>query len=176
MGKTVSASLVIRSFTERDAFRVRELFVTVNRQLSPPDMREVFEAYISRSLVEEIDRITDYYRERGGGFWVATRGHRMIGMFGLERGTRGSFEVRRMYVDPSAQRTGVASAMLHFAEDHCRRLGVRRIELSTSELQTAAIALYKRAGYRLLRKVVALNASHKTIGGGVRRYCFEKWL
>jgi putative acetyltransferase len=102
MGRTVSASLVIRSFTERDAFRVRELFVTVNRQLSPPDMREVFEAYISRSLVEEIDRITDYYRERGGGFWVATRGHRMIGMFGLERGTRGSFEVLRMYVDPSA--------------------------------------------------------------------------
>jgi GNAT superfamily N-acetyltransferase len=176
MRKSAAAALVIRPFTERDALRVRELFVTVNRQLASPDMREAFEAYISRSLAEEIDRIADYYLEHGGGFWVALRGQRIIGMFGLERGAPGSFELRRMYVDPFARRVGVASAMLHFAEDHCRRLGVRRIELSTSELQTAAIALYKRAGYRLLRRVVASKASHKTIGGGVQRYYFEKWL
>jgi GNAT superfamily N-acetyltransferase len=104
-------------------------------------MREAFEAYIGRSFSEDIDRISDYYRERGAGSGSQFEAHRIIGMFGLERGTPGSFEVLHMYVDPSAQRTGVASAMLHFAEDHCRRLGVRRIELSTSELQPAAIML-----------------------------------
>jgi putative acetyltransferase len=66
--------------------------------------------------------------------------------------------------------------MLRFAEDECRRLGARKLELSTSELQSAAIALYKRAGYRLLREAVAVNASNKTIGAGIRRYHFEKAL
>jgi len=176
MKDNVSPDFTIRPFEAGDEFDVRELFVAVNRLLCPPDMRERFEAYIARSLAEEIDRIPDYYNERGGGFWVAVRERRIIGMFGLEPGTPGSVELRRMYVDPSSRRSGVASAMLRFAEDECRRLGVRRIELSTSELQAAAIAFYVRAGFQLLRTVVASEASHKTIGGGIQRYHFEKTL
>jgi GNAT superfamily N-acetyltransferase len=170
------AEVSIRAFEERDAAPVRELFIKVNQLLSPPNMREAFESYIERSLVEEIDRIFDYYGARGGGFWVAVRDPQVLGMFGLEAAGPGSFELRRMYVDPFARRRGVASAMLRFAEDECRRLGARRIELSTSELQSAAIALYERAGYKLLREVFAEAASNKTVGGGIRRYHFEKVL
>ena len=36
-------------------------------------MHDAFEAYIARSMTEEIGRIADYYGERGGGFWVALR-------------------------------------------------------------------------------------------------------
>jgi putative acetyltransferase len=166
--------VTIRQFEERDSPRVRELFVKINRLLSPPTMREAFEAYIERSLVEEIDRISDYYDERGGAFWVAIQDRQIVGMFGLESAGAGSFELRRMYVDPSARRRGVASTMLRFAEGECRRLGARRIELSTSELQSAAIAFYEQAGYALVREAVAVDASNKTIGGGIRRYYFEK--
>src|SRR5690349_9117571 len=88
----------IRPFSERDAAQVRDLFVTVNRSLSPPDLRDVFEAYIEQALAEEIDRITAYYGERNGGFWVALRGDRVVGMFGLERASGGAMELRRMYV------------------------------------------------------------------------------
>jgi GNAT superfamily N-acetyltransferase len=172
----VPEAITIRPFEEQDASRVRELFITVNRLLSPPDMREAFEAYIARSLAEEIDRVAAYYRERGGGFWVATCDGPIVGMFGLELAGPGSFELRRMYVDPAARRSGIASEMLHFAECECRRLAARRVELSTSELQSAAVALYKRAGYRLIREEVATDASNKTIGGGIRRYYFEKPL
>jgi putative acetyltransferase len=66
--------------------------------------------------------------------------------------------------------------MLGVAEDECRRRGVRRLELSTSELQPAALELYQRAGYRLVRQVVADQASNKTLGGGIRRFHFEKVL
>jgi putative acetyltransferase len=76
--------VTIRQFEERDSPRVRELFIKINRLLSPPYLREAFEAYIERSLMEEIDRISDYYRERGGGFWVAIRDRQIVGMFGLE--------------------------------------------------------------------------------------------
>ena len=81
-----------------------------------------------------------------------------------------------MYVDPSTRRMGIAQSMLDFAENECRVRKVARLELSTSELQPAAIELYKRAGYRLVRDLVAEQASNKTIGGGIRRYYFEKAL
>ena len=168
--------ITIRPFEEQDATPVRELFITVNRLLSPAHMREAFESYIARSLAEEIDRIPTYYRERGGGFWVAIRDKGIVGMFGLEHVGPDSLELRRMYVHPFVRRSGIASAMLRFAEDQCRRLGAGKLELSTSELQSAAVALYKRAGYRLLREAVVVDASNKTVGAGIRWYYFEKTL
>jgi putative acetyltransferase len=168
--------VTIRQFQERDAAHVRELFIAVNRQLSPPDMRETFETYIARSLEEEMDRVTAYYGERDGGFWVADRGGEIIGMFGLESAGPGSCELRRMYVAPSARRGGIASLMLRFAEDQCRRSAIHKIELSTSELQSAAIELYRKAGYRLVHEALVADASNKTVGGGIRRFYFEKAL
>jgi GNAT superfamily N-acetyltransferase len=166
----------IREFNGEDAVRVRELFITVNRTLSPPDMREAFEAYIDRSLVEEIDRIPDYYGERAGSFWVAVRGAAIVGMFGLEPSADHSFELRRMYVDPSVRRGGIASMMLQFAEEESRRRGKGKMTLSTSELQQAAIGLYKKEGYHLIREIVATTGTNKTIGRGIRRFYFEKAL
>src|ERR1700733_6381791 len=60
--------VVIRPFAPQYAGEVRALFVVINRLLSPPHMREAFEAYIERSLTEEIGRIDAYYSERDGGF------------------------------------------------------------------------------------------------------------
>jgi GNAT superfamily N-acetyltransferase len=170
----LTAAIDIRPFQEHDNIAVRDLFTRVNRQLAPAGGRDVFEAYIARSLDEEIGRITAYYSERNGGFWVADRDGEVVGMFGLERTSPDAMELRRMYVDPSARRGGIARSMLAFAEGECRRLGVRRLELSTSELQPAALELYRRAGYRLVREEVAEAASNKTVGGGIRRFYFEK--
>jgi len=66
--------------------------------------------------------------------------------------------------------------MLQFAEDECRSRRVPTLELSTSELQPAAIEFYIQAGYRLIKKVIADQGNNKTIGGGVLRYYFEKSL
>jgi GNAT superfamily N-acetyltransferase len=170
----VSANVVIRPFQRQDAAAVRELFIVINRQLAPEDQREAFEAYIARSLTEEIDRIAEYYGEKHGGFWVAERDGGVVGMFGLERVAPDAMELRRMYVDPATRRLGVARSMLDFAEAECRRAGARRLELSTSELQAAALELYRRSGYRLVREAVAQAASNKTVGGGIRRFYFEK--
>ena len=170
------SGITIRAYEDPDAERVRDLFVTVNRQLSPPDMRDAFEDYIARSLVEEMDRVGAYYAERGGAFWIAMRNGDLVGMFGLEPFGDDACELRRMYVSPAARRLGIASAMLRFAEDECRRMERRRLALSTSELQPAALALYRRSGYRLVREAVAEQSSNKTIGGGIRRFYFEKDL
>jgi GNAT superfamily N-acetyltransferase len=166
--------VTIRPFVEQDASRVRELFITVNRLLSPPDLRDAFEAYIGRALTEEIDRIAAYYSERDGGFWVAVAGDKVVGTFGLERASDDAMELRRMYVDPSARRQGIARLMLQFAENECRRRRVKRLELSTAGIQHAAIALYKNAGYRLVGEETVEALSRNTVGSGIRRYYFHK--
>jgi GNAT superfamily N-acetyltransferase len=172
----VATEITIRPFSERDASQVRELFITVNRLLSPSYLRDTFEAYIERALAEEIDRIPAYYSEHAGSFWVAVKDDKVMAMFGLEGTSDGAMELRRMYVDPSARRQGIARQMLQAAEDECRRQSVSRLTLSTSEIQVAALALYKEAGYRLLREETADVTSNKTIGSGIRRYYFEKTL
>ena len=169
-------SISIRPFAEDDATQVRDLFVRVNRALAPPHMAEAFEGYIARSLREEIDRIAAYYGERHGGFWVAVEGPRIVGMFGLELLSAGAMELRRMYVDPDAQRRGIARKMLQFAEEECRRRNVARLELSTSELQGPALSLYQNAGYQLVRQETAVAESNKTVGAGLRRFHFTKTL
>jgi GNAT superfamily N-acetyltransferase len=174
--KIVEAEVTIRSFAEQDAAQVRELFITVNRLLSPPDLRDAFEVYIERALAEEIDRISAYYDERDGGFWVAVKGDKVVGTFGLERASDDAMQLRRMYVDPSARRQGIARRMLQFAEDECRNRNVPRLQLSTLEIQQAALALYRNAGYRLIREETVEALSNKTVGSGILRYYLEKTL
>jgi GNAT superfamily N-acetyltransferase len=166
----------IWEFLPGDAASVRGLFIRVNRLLAPAEMKDAFEAYIARSLTEEIDRVLDYYREREGGFWVALEKEKIVGTFGLEASGEDAMELRRMYVDPDLRRRGIARRMLHFAEEECRRRGRSRMVLSTSELQQEALSLYRDAGYALVREEVAVAASNTTVGSGIRRYYFSKIL
>jgi hypothetical protein len=69
----LSAEITIRPFADDDAPPVRDLFIAVNRLLSPPDLRDAFEAYIERALAEEIDRISAYYGQRNGAHPVPPR-------------------------------------------------------------------------------------------------------
>ncbi len=165
----------IREFSPDHARTVRELFIRVNRLLAPADMKEAFEIYIARALREEIDKVSEYYSQREGGFWVAVDGEALVGMFGLESSTDSGMELRRMYVDPDLRRRGIARTMLVFAEEECRRRNRPRLNL-TSELQKEALALYQSAGYQLVHEEVAVIGSNKSLGGGLRRYHFTKAL
>jgi putative acetyltransferase len=167
--------IVIRAYEQADYAAVRELFVAVNRELAPPHLREAFEGYILRALAEEIDRIPAYYASSNGAFFVAHDGDRLLGNFGLEQHDAVS-ELRRMYVAASARRRGVGRLMLSRAEEIARSQGSTRLTLSTSELQQPALALYSNSGYRLVRQEAAMDQTNKTVGGGLKRYYFEKEL
>jgi hypothetical protein len=63
-----------------------------------------------------------------------------------------------------------------YAERVARQQGSPRIALGTSELQTAAILLYRAAGYQLVREEIAATATNRTVGSDLRRYHFEKQI
>ena len=166
----------VRGYREKDLEVVRELFIRVNRELAPEHMRDAFRAYIERSIDEEIGRIPDYYGTRDGGFWVATRAGELGGMFGLERAGLDAVELRRMYLAPGWRGRGLGRRLLDYAERAAARRGFRRMSLSTSEIQKTALSLYRTHGFELVREEVAEGASNKTVGGGIRRFHFEKRL
>ena len=149
--------------------------IGINREFAPEAMRVPFEAYIARALREEIDRIPEYYAERGGGFWVALDGAALVGTFGLERLGTDAAELRRMYVHRDWRRAGIARLMLQRAEKICREAGGWRLTLSTSELQQDGLAFYRGSGYRLVREEVSTAETNKAIAG-LRRFHFERDL
>lgn len=168
---------IIRPYDDSDRGAVIDLFVRANRDLAPIEMREAFDAYVARSIAEEIGRIGQYYNARlKRSFWVATDGRSLLGNFGLEPTQDGAVELRRMYVDFPYRRTGIARAMLRHAETCARQSGFGRIMLSTSELQHAALALYHSAGFSLVREEVARTSSLRTVGKGIRRFHLAKPL
>jgi putative acetyltransferase len=169
-------SFAIRRYADADQAAARDLFIAVNRELAPPALREEFESYVAVSLKTEIGRLADYYAEKNGAFFVAYDGDRLAGTFGLENLGTPSAELRRMYVDAAYRRRGLARTMLDYAERTCREAGTAVLTLSTSELQQAALAFYRKSGYRLAREETGAAQSNKTIGGGIRRYHFEKKL
>jgi ribosomal protein S18 acetylase RimI-like enzyme len=168
-------SFDIHRYRDSDHAAVRDLFMRINRELARPDLHDAFERYMAVSLRDEIDRLADYYSERQGAFFVAYYGDKLAGIFGLERLGTPSAELRRMYVATAYRRQGLARMMLEHAEQACRDSGSPVLTLSTSELQQAALALYRASGYRLVREETGAAQSNKTVGG-IRRYHFEKVL
>jgi len=173
---TENETPTVRVFQPSDSDAVADLFVRVNRLLAPAEMTAAFETYIQRSLEEEIGRIGDYYAERQGSFHVAELSHRLCGMFGLEASGPDAMELRRMYVDPFARGRGIGRVLLDRAEKETVAAGRRRLVLSTSEIQEAALSLYRSSGYLLAGEEIARSATLKAVGGGLRRYRFEKHL
>lgn len=143
-------------------------------ELTPPRLRAEFEAYIETAIREELGRIEEYYFGRDGqGFWVVDD---VVGMVGIERHGNDSAELRRMAVDKAHRRKSIGRELLGVAEAFCRDCGYRRVVLSTSELQVAAMRLYESSDYRRVQAEAAAPASHKSVGAGLTRYHYEKAL
>ena len=170
-------TLIIRPYRPDDQATVKAIFIDWNRTIAGPDNADAFDAYIRRALDEEIGRIPEYYQQvSGSGFWVADLAGAVVGMAGIERLTGAEAEVRRMYVDAGHRRRGIGVRLLSHIVDFCIEDGYQRILLSTSELQDAALALYRAQGYTLVREEVAEQQTMRTVGGGIRRFHFVKKL
>jgi GNAT superfamily N-acetyltransferase len=165
----------IRPYQLSDYDQVAALYTRINRELAPPNMRELFEQYISTAINGELKQLLDIFSAaKRNAFWVVDIDGRIVGTFGIEAQDAGSTELRRMYLDRVYRGRGIAQRMLAFAEAQAREYGFAKVVLSTAEVQAAAIVFYRRCGYRLIRTETAEAMSTKTVGGGLTRFHFEK--
>lgn len=102
-----------------------------------------------RSTNAEPDQLDalQFTPEVRGALYVAWRGDLAVGCGGLRRYDDSIGEVKRMYVESGARRTGIARVMLAAIEMRARELVYARLILETGTLQPEAIALYESSGY-----------------------------
>jgi GNAT superfamily N-acetyltransferase len=171
------APIAIRVYEDRDYDQVVDLFVRINRGLAPAEMRGLFEQYISTAINGELKHLRDIFSEtKRNAFWVVETDGHIVGTFGIEACDNYSMELRRMYLDEHYRGRGVAQLMLECAEARALELGFSRMILSTAEVQKAAIAFYRKSGYRLIKTERADAMSTKTVGGGLTRFYFDREL
>jgi GNAT superfamily N-acetyltransferase len=170
-------TIAIRAYDFADYDQVVALFIRINRELAPDHMRDQFEQYIATGIGGELKHLPDIFSAaRRNAFWVVEAHGRIVGMFGIEAQGAHHTELRRMYLDRPFRGHGIAQRMLACAEARAREFGFARMVLSTAEVQKAAIAFYRKSGYRFVRAELANTMSTKTVGGGLTRFHFEKEL
>ncbi len=170
-------TLIIRPYRPEDQNAVKAIFIDWNRHIAGTENSEAHEDYIQRVLDGEILHIKEFYQNiPGSGFWVADLAGAVVGMAGIERLNSLEAEVRRMYVDANYRRRGIGIRLLSHVEDFCIENNYQRILLSTSELQEAALALYRAQGYMLVSEEVSKAQTMRVIRSGVKRFHFVKVL
>ena len=124
---------------------------------------KAYYGYVQMSLKEDLANIEEYYLKNGDKrhMWVATINEQVVGMVAVEqrKDHPHQAELRRMSVAANMQRRGIAGALIKTLEQHCKKQPeFTDIELETSSLQAAAIALYLRYGFKIVsrRKIYTL--------------------
>lgn len=96
---------------------------------------------------DDLADLAGHYLGEGCNFWVAAGPDGLAGMAAIMRIDTETGRLRRMRVTGAWRRRGIAQALLETAEAFCRDAGYTRLILDTTEQQTAAHALYERAGF-----------------------------
>jgi putative acetyltransferase len=104
-----------------------------------------------------------------GAFLVGSVAGRPVACGGISRYDEETAELRRMYVVPSARGRGLSRQLLAAIEDAARSLGYSLLRLETGNRQTAAIGLYRSAGYEPIDRYGPFVDDERSL-------CFEKQL
>lgn len=168
-GSDEVADSFLRPLGERQRHRLIAAMAEVERLLSaseveievcdPDDPRALF---CWRSYAEELDRrveggfdpgrslpvAEEAVRPPHGLLLMATMHEEPVGCIALKFHAGAPFEIKRLWVSPSARGLGLARRLLAEAETRAARAGATAIRLDTNAALTEAIALYRAAGYQ----------------------------
>jgi len=100
---------------------------------------------------------------------VARAGARPLGCVALLPWGTEAAEIKRLFIEPSARRHGLAKRLLAELERQASQFGIKRLLVETGNLQAPALSLYQSLGYRPI-------APFGPYIGNPVSCCFEKLL
>jgi DNA-binding MarR family transcriptional regulator/N-acetylglutamate synthase-like GNAT family acetyltransferase len=120
-----------------------------------------FEALVAR-VVADFGERGDTVREAA---WIAELDGERVGSI-LCTGTddADTAQLRLLLVEPQARGAGVGTRLVDQCVDFARRAGYARITLWTTDLQTQARKIYRRAGFALDRSEPETRFGHTIVG------------
>lgn len=125
--------------------------------------------------LETLDRdllaIRGYVRERGGDFWVAEQGDRVVGCIGYTQPKPGVVELKRLYVARAARKQGLGQRLYALILAAAKAHGARAIECWSDTRFKDAHDFYLKRGFARSPDTRALNDPSNTT-----EYQFRKTL
>ena len=96
----------------------------------------------------ELLAIATTFRDLKGRFWVAESAGRVVGCIGISPGKKpGHAELRKLYVEKAARRSGLGNTLCTLAEDEAKRAGYAGMEMWSDTRFTTAHRFYEKRGY-----------------------------
>lgn len=121
-----------------------------------PTVRRLFLEYAEslgidlcfQNFSKELAELPGAYAPPDGCLLLAWQGDDAVGCVGLRPLDEGRCEMKRLYVRPGAQGTGLGRELVQSVVNEAQRLGYRRMLLDTLPSMERAIAMYRRFGFR----------------------------
>jgi putative acetyltransferase len=96
---------------------------------------------------EELLNLEEMYSEPSGAIFLLQNETVFVGCVGVRKKEEGIAELKRMYLQEPARKTGGGSLLLSTALEAATLLGYTKIRLDTLATMTPAINLYKKNGF-----------------------------
>jgi GNAT superfamily N-acetyltransferase len=121
---------------------------------------ERFEALVARIAAEFIQSF-DPKRER---CWIAERDGAIVGSVMLVKKSDRVAKLRLLLVEPSARGLGIGARLVEECVRFARQAGYRKITLWTQSILAAARGIYRKSGFRLVKRERHESFGHKLTG------------
>jgi GNAT superfamily N-acetyltransferase len=105
----------------------------------------------------EMHALGTCYAESGGALWVAQSEANVIGMIAVRPADRATWEICRLYVEPSLHGSGIGHALLDEAERHAIAAGAERLVLWSDTRFDRAHHFYEKRSYVRFGPIRVLN-------------------